>query len=97
MQALLDFRSKVNAMNPVYAAKLVLITRKIDVSAQKIDGSVITYGMAIASFPLQDKLGKGRFLKKTFLLTDTSMKVVLGMLFLSFSNANIWFAEKELI
>lgn len=35
--------------------------------------------------------------KKTFLLADTSVKVVLGILFLTFSNVNIKFAEKELI
>ena len=36
-------------------------------------------------------------LLETFLLADISMEVVLGMLFLTFSNADIQFAEKKLI
>ena len=49
--------------------------RKTDVGAQKIDGSTLeAFGMAIADFLLQDKLGK----------------VVLGMPFLTLSSADIW-------
>ncbi len=57
----------------------------------------MTHGMAIAGFPLQDKLGRVRFFEKTFVLADTSMEVALGMSFLTLSNADIWFAEKELV
>ena len=53
--------------------------------------------MVIAGFSVQDKLGKVRFFKETFLLADTSMEVVLGMLFLTLSDADIRFAEKELV
>ena len=53
--------------------------------------------MVIAGFSVQDKLGKVRFFEETFLLADTSMEVVLGMLFLTFSDADIRFAEKELV
>ena len=45
--------------------------------------------MAVAAFSLQNSLGKVRFFEETFLLTDTNMKVVLGMSFLAFSNADI--------
>ncbi len=51
--------------------------------------------MASARFSIQDSLGRVRFFEETFLLADTSMEVVLGMPFLSLSNANVEFAELE--
>ena len=85
-------------MNPTYAKKLGLQVRQTDVGAQKTDGSHLeTFGIVIASFLLQDKLGKVRFFHKTFLVVDTQIKVVLGMFFLTLGNANIRFAERELV
>ncbi len=49
--------------------------------------------MTLARFSLQDSLGKVWFFEETFLLADTSMEVVLGMPFLSLSNADVEFAE----
>ncbi len=49
--------------------------------------------MALASFSLQDSLRRIRFFEEIFLLANTSMEVVLGMPFLSLSNADIEFAE----
>ncbi len=44
-------------MTPAYAAELGFTTRKTSVGAQKIDSSPLeTYGMASASFSLQDSL-----------------------------------------
>ena len=43
-----------------------------------------------------DKLGRARFFQETFLLADTTMEVVLGMPFLTLSNADIQFVQKEL-
>ncbi len=81
-------------MTLAYAAELGLTTWKTSVRAQKIDGpSLETYGMAPTSFSLQDSLGRVRFFEETFLLADTSMEVILGMPFLSLSNANVEFAE----
>ena len=72
--------------------------QKLNVNTQKIDGpALVTYGMVVAGFLLQDKLGKVRFLEETFLLANTSIKVVLGMLFPALSNADIRFAEKDLV
>ena len=88
--ALLDSGSEVNAMTPAYAAHLGLKVRVTDVGTQKIDGSSLaTYGMVIAAFQVVDKLGRSRFFQETFLLADISMKVVLGMPFLTLSNADI--------
>ena len=58
---LLDSGSKVNAMTLAYAAHLGLEVRVTDVSAQKIDGSLLaTYNMVIAAFQAVDKLGRFR-------------------------------------
>ena len=97
VQALIDSGNEVNAMTPGYASKLGLKIRPIDVGAQKIDGStLLTFGMVLASFRVEDMLGRARFFQETFLLADLSIKVVLQIPFLTFSNANIQFAQKEL-
>ena len=51
VRALFDSGSKANVMNPAYAKKLGLKTRKTNVRAQKIDGSALeTFKMVIADF-----------------------------------------------
>ena len=55
------------------------------------------FGIVLADFQVADKLGKARFFQETFFLADISAGVVLGMLFLTFSNADVQFVEKELI
>ena len=54
------------------------------------------FGMIIAGFQVIDKLSRARFFQKIFLLVDTTMELVLEIPFLTFSNADIQFAEKEL-
>ena len=96
--ALIDLGSEVNAISSAYAQKLGLQIRTTNVGAQKIDGSTLeTFGMAIASFQVEDKLGRARFFQETFLVAYTSMEVILGMLFLTLSNVDIRFAKKELV
>ena len=57
--ALIDLGSKVNAKTPAYAKQLGLQVRKTNVEAQKIDGlSLRIFGMVIASFKVEDKLGE---------------------------------------
>ena len=97
VRALIDSGSEVNAMTLAYASKLGLRVRHTDVGAQKIDGSTLqTFGMVLANFQVEDKLGRTRFFQETFLLADISAEVVLGMPFLTFSNADVQFVEKEL-
>ena len=49
-------------MTPAYAAQLGLKVRKTNVSAQKIDGSLLaTYNMIITAFQVFDKLSHSRF------------------------------------
>ena len=97
VRALLDSGSEVNAMSPAYAKRLGLKTWKINVRAQKIDDFILeTFGMVIADFQVEDKGGRPRFFQKTFLVADTKFEVVLGILFLKISNANIAFGEETL-
>ena len=84
-------------MTAAYTKHLSLQTHKTDIKAWKIDGSSLdTFGLVITGFQVIDKLGKARFFQETFLLADTIMQVVLGLPFLTLSNADIQFAEKEL-
>lgn len=63
-----------------------------------MDGFILkTFKVALISFWVVDKLNKTRFFLETFLLADISAEMVLDILFLNFSNANIQFTEKELI
>ena len=84
-------------MTPAYAAKLGLQVRKTDIGAQKIDGSTLeTFEMVLADFQVEDKLERVRFFQESFLLADISTEVVLGMPFLTLSNADVQFVKKEL-
>ena len=98
IRVLLDSSSKVNAMSLAYAKKLGFKTRKTNVGAQKIDDSALkTFGMVIADFQVEDKCGRPRFFQETFLVADTKFEVVLKMLFLKISNADVAFGEGMLI
>ena len=62
VRALIDSGSEVNVMYPAYPTKLGLCIRKIDVGAQKIDGSHLdTFGIVIADCSVKNKLRKIRF------------------------------------
>ena len=96
--AQIDLGSEVNAMTPAYTSKLGLRVRHTDVRAQKIDSFTLQlFGMVLANFQVEDQLGRTRFFQETFLLADISAEVVLGMPFLTLSNADVQFVEKELI
>lgn len=53
--------------------------------------------MVIAAFELVDKLSRVQFFEDTFLFAKTSIKMVLGMFFLTISNMITQSAEKELV
>lgn len=83
-------------MTPTYIVKLDFTTQKTSVEVQKIDSLALqTYGMVSASSLLQNRLKKIPFFEKIFSLANTNIKVVLEMLFLLFSNANIRFNIKK--
>ena len=63
MRALLNSGSKINAINPAFTEKLGFHIRKINVRAQKIDGSALeTFEIVITNLKVEDKAGKFRFL-----------------------------------
>ena len=84
-------------MSLFYAEKLGFKTWKTSVGAHKIDGSALeTFEMVIANFQMEDKSGRSRFFLETLLVANTKFEVILGMLFLKLSNADISFNEKTL-
>ena len=95
---MLDSGSEVNTISPAYAKRLGLKTRKTNVGAQKIDGSVLeNFGMVITDFQVEDKGGRPRFFQETFLVANTKFEVILEMLFLKLSHANMSFGEGTLM
>lgn len=94
VQALLDSGSKINTMTPTYAAKFDLKVRPTDVRAQKIDSSTFkTFEILLTNFQIDDKLSRSRFFQNTFLLTNTNLAMILGILFLILSNIDVFFTE----
>lgn len=93
IQALIDSGNEVNVMTPTYVASLGLSIWETNIQAQKIDGlTLVIYGLVIARFSIQDKW-KGPIFWKIFLVSDISIEVILEILFFSFNNVNIRFAE----
>ena len=92
VQALIDSGSEVNAIHPFFVKQLGLSIRPTNVGAQKIDGTTLdTHGMVVAAFSVEDKANQIRFFEETFLVANVSSEVVLGMSFLTLSNADVDF------
>lgn len=84
VQALINSGNEVNAITPNYSDKLGLKVCFTNVEAQKIDDSTLQmFEIVLASFQVEDKLGRDWFLKETFLLADTSVEIMLDMFFLN--------------
>ena len=97
MSALLDSGSEVNAIHPTLARELGLPIRPTDVGAQKIDGTLLdTFGMVVAAFSVEDKANRVRFFEETFLVANVSPEVVLRMIFLTLSGADVDFLRRKL-
>ena len=95
--AFLDLDSKVNTIHLTFAEKLGLVVQTTNVSAQKIDGTTLkTYKMMVAAFSITDQANRVRFFEKTFLVANVSPDMILEMLFLILSVANIDFPKRKL-
>ena len=95
--ALINLGSEVNAIHPTFAKQLGLPIRPINVGAQKINGTTLdTYGMLVAAFSVEHKANWVRFFEETFLVTNVSPKVVLGMPFFTLSGTEVDFSGREL-
>ena len=76
---------------------LGLKIRKTNIRTQKIASTTLeTYKIVVSTFSVFNKDGRKRFFKKNFLLADVNSDVVLGILFLTMSNANIDFHAQDL-
>ena len=97
VQGMIDSRSEINAIHLSFVKQLSFPIRPIDVRAQKIDGTTLdTYEMVVAAFSVVDKANRVRFFEETFLVTNVSPKVVLGMFFLTLSGTDVDFLDREL-
>ena len=97
VSALLDSGSEVNAIHPTFARELGLPIGITDVGAQKIDGTMLdTFGMVVAAFSVTNKANQVRFFEETFLMANVSPELVLGMLFLTLSGADVDSSGREL-
>ena len=97
VQALIDSGSEVNAVHPSFVKQLGLSIRPTDVGAHKIDGTTLnTHGIVVAAFSVVDKANRVRFFEETFLVANVSPEVVLGMPFLTLSNADVDFSSQDL-
>ncbi len=96
-KALLDWGSELNAMSQAFAHHLGLTIRKTNVGAQKIDGTTLkTYGIVVSTFSVLNKDRKERFFEESFLLADIKPDIVLGIPFLTMSNADVDFQARDL-
>ena len=97
VQALIDSRNEVNAVHPSFVKQLGLSIRPTNVRAQKIDGTILnTHGMVVAAFSVVNKANRVKFFEETFLVANVSPEVVLGMPFLTLSNADVDFPSRDL-
>ncbi len=97
IEALLYLGSEVNAMSQAFTQQLGLKICKTNVGAQKINGITLkTYGIVVSTFLVLDKDRRERFFEESFLLTNVRPDIVLGMPFLTISNANVNFQTRNL-
>ena len=97
VQALINSGSEVNAVHLSFVKQLGLSIRPTDIGAQKIDGIILdTHEMVVAAFSVVDKANRVRFFEETFLVANISTEIVLGMPFLTLSNANVDFSGRDL-
>lgn len=81
-------------MIPAYTIKLGLISRSTNINISKIDNLVIKiYAIDTVGFLSEDRYKKVWFFKKTLLLADTSIDMVLEISSFILNNTNINFIE----
>lgn len=95
---LIEPNSKINITTYTYTLKLGFWVLKTNIKAQLIDkSSLIIYRIVVIVFQGYDKLEQFRFFPKTFLLVNTSIIIMIEILFLFLNKLNIIFAEYKLI
>lgn len=62
-----------------------------------IDGlSFRTWKIVIAALSINDKVSRSQFFKETFLIANINMNIILEISFLTLSNVEIYYLEREL-
>lgn len=98
IQALLDSSNEVNSIIAAFVAILSLKVWPTNIKIQKINNSILEiFEMILVSFEVENKLRKARFFQETFFTANTSILIIMNMSFLTFSNANVLFTEREFI
>ncbi len=96
-KALLDSGSKVNVISQAFAQQLSLKICKTNIRAQKINSTTLeTYKIVVSTFFVSNKYGRERFFEESFLLADVKSDIILGMPFLTMSNADVDFQARDL-
>ncbi len=91
-EVLLDWKSKVNAINQAFVLQLDLKTQKTNVRAQKMDSTTLEiYRIIVSIFFVLNKNNRDSFFDKSFLLVNVKLDIILEILFLNISNADINF------
>ena len=68
-----------------------------NINTQKIVGIIIEIcGMVVAVFSVTDQVNRVKFFEETFLVANVNPDVVLGMHFLTMSDANVYFPKQKL-
>ena len=84
-------------MSLAFTRQLGLKTQKSSIGAQKINSTTLkTYEMIVFIFFILDKDNRERFFKKSFILTDIKLDIVLRIFFLIINNTNIDFQAQNL-
>ena len=77
-------------MSQAFAHELGFKIWKTNIEVEKIDNTTLeTYGIVVSTFFVLDENGRKRFFEESFLLTDVKLEIMLEMLFLTISNANV--------
>ena len=91
-KALLDPKSKVNIISQVFTFQLNLKIQKTNVKVQKINNITLEiYRIVVSTFSILDKDNRKRFFKKSFLLANVKLDIILGISFLTMNNIDIDF------
>lgn len=89
-----------NVMNAMTSRSVVMFNisiRATSINTQKIDGFAIkTYETILAGFWTKDKVGKIRFFDETFLITNTSMEIVIEIDLLAGNYLDISFSDENI-
>lgn len=90
-------KSEVNSIILAFTTIFSLTTRMKNLEARNLDGSLFKmYSIVLVVFFVPNSPTRVQFFKETFLLAETSIKIVLGMLFLFLSNIYVKFDARKL-